>query len=114
MLDPIGFEEATMTPREPIVSINMSGIQVSGVGGLGLVAVAALMTYEFPEARWLVGFGAIGGALLACAIVAFRRHHISSSPSGDDPKILFRADAPAGSRPVPRRTLELRTRTVEP
>jgi hypothetical protein len=109
MLDPIGFEEETMTPREPIVSINMSGIQVSGVGGLGLVAVAALMTYEFPEARWLVGFGAIGGAALACAMVAFRRRHVSS-PSGDDPKILFRADAPAATRPGPRtRTLELRT-----
>jgi hypothetical protein len=99
-----------MTPREPIVSINMSGIQVSGVGGLGLVAVAALMTYEFPEARLLVGVGTIGGALLAWAMVVFRQHHVSSSPSGDDPKILFRADAPAASRPAPRtRTLELRT-----
>lgn len=106
----IGFQEETMTPREPIVSINMSGIQVSGVGGLGLVAVAALMTYQFPEARWLVGFGTIGGAVLAWAIVVFRRRHISSNPSGDDPKILFRADAPAATRPGPRtRTLELRT-----
>ena len=99
-----------MTPREPIVSINMSGIPVSGVGGLGMVAVAALMTYEFPEASWLMTFGAIGGVVLACAMVVFRRHHISSSPSGDDPKILFRADAPAATRPAPRtRTLELRT-----
>ena len=99
-----------MTPREPIVSINMSGIQVSGVGGLGLVAVAGLMTYTFPEASWLMAFGAAGGIVLACAMVAFRRHHIPSGPSGDDPKILFRADAPAATRPVPRtRTLELRT-----
>jgi hypothetical protein len=110
MLVSIGFQEGTMTPREPIVSINMSGIQVSGVGGLGLVAVAALMTYQFAEARWLVGCGAIGGAVLACAMVAFRRHHVSSRPSGDDPRILFRADVPAGTRPGPRtRTLELRT-----
>ena len=99
-----------MTPREPIVSINMSGIQVSGIGGLGLVAVAALMTYEFPEARWLVACGTIGGAVLACAMVVFRRHHIPSGPSGDDPKILFRADTSAAPRPGPRtRTLELRT-----
>jgi hypothetical protein len=103
-----------MTPREPPVSINMSGISVSGVGGLGLVAVAGLMTYQFPQARWIVAFGAIGGALLAYAMVVFRRHHISPGPSGDDPKILFRADAAAATRPAPRRTLELRTRTVEP
>lgn len=64
-----------MTPRDPIVSINMSGISVSGVGGLGLVAVAALMTYEFPQASWLVAFGAIGGVILACGMIAFRRHH---------------------------------------
>ena len=99
-----------MTPRERVVSINMSGIEVSGVGGLGLVAVAGLMAYEFPQASWLMAFGAIGGVILACAMVAFRRHHISSSPSGDDPKILFRADASAATRPAPRtRTLELRT-----
>jgi len=99
-----------MTPRDPIVSINMSGIQVSGLGGLGLVAVAGLMTYTFPQASWLMAFGAVGGVILACAMVVFRQHHISSSPSGDDPKILFRADAPSDTRPLPRtRTLELRT-----
>jgi O-antigen/teichoic acid export membrane protein len=81
-----------MTPREPFVSINMSGISVSGVGGLGLVAVAALMTYQFPQATWLVACGTMGGIVLGCAMVWFRRHHISSGPSGDDPKILFRAD----------------------
>ena len=98
-----------MAPQDRDVSINMSGISVSGVGGLGLVAVAGLMTYEFPQASWLVGFGAIGGVILACAMVVFRRHHISSSPSGDDPRILFRAEVPAAPRSVPRRTLEVRT-----
>ena len=99
-----------MTPPERGVSINMSGISVSGVGGLGLVAVAGLMTYQFPQAAWLVAFGAIGGVILACAMVLFRRHHVPSGPSGDDPTILFRADAPAASRPLTRiGTLELRT-----
>ena len=50
-----------MAPEDRDVSINMSGISVAGVGGLGLVAVAALMTYVFPQAWWLEVFGAAGG-----------------------------------------------------
>ena len=81
-----------MAPQERDVTINMSAISVSGVGGLGLVAAVALTTYVVPQAWWLVAFGAVGGMLLGLAIVAFRRQHVSSGPSGDDPKILFRAE----------------------
>ena len=96
-----------MAPQERDVTINMSAISVSGVGGLGLVAVVALTTYVMPQAWWLVAFGAIGGTVLGVAIVAFRRHHTASGPSGDDPTILFRAEAsspsPERSHAVPRR-----------
>jgi hypothetical protein len=85
--------------REDPVAINMSGISVSGVGGLGLVAVAALITWTFPQAWWLEVFGALGGTLLGIAIVAIRRFHVPSGPSGDDPRILFRAAA--REHPVP-------------
>lgn len=99
-----------MAPQDRDVSINMSGIPVSGIGGLGLVAVAGLITYVLPQAWWLVAFGAIGGVALGCAMVVFRRHHIPSGPGGDDPRILFRAEAPTPTRPVARtRTLELGT-----
>ena len=95
-----------MTPQERDVSINMSAISVSGVGGLGLVAAVALTAYVVPEAWWLVAFGIGGGVLLGAAIVAFRRHHVSSGPSGDDPTILFRAEEAttnrARSRTAPR------------
>ena len=80
-----------MTPRDRDVSINMSGISVAGVGGLGLVAVAALTTVVLPQAWWLVVFGAVGGALLGVALVVVGRHHTPSGPSGSDPAILFRA-----------------------
>jgi hypothetical protein len=96
------------------VSINMSGISVSGVGGLGLVAIAALTTYVLPQAWWLVAFGTGGGALVGLAIVTFRRHHVTRGPSGDDPTILFRAEAPHRSGPT-REPFEPRhLRTVEP
>src|SRR6266508_4595440 len=91
-----------MAPEERDVSINMSGIPVSGVGGLGLVAAAVLITYVLPQAWWLVAFGTVGGTVVGLSIVAFRRHHVSSGPSGDDPKILFRAEAaPSAERPRP-------------
>ena len=83
-----------MAPEDRDVNINMSGISVAGVGGLGLVAVAALMTYVLPQAWWLEVIGAAGGTLVGIAIVAFRRHHVSSGPSGDDPRILFREETP--------------------
>ena len=80
-----------MALREDAATINMSGISVSGVGGLGLVAMAALVAWILPQAWWLVAFGAAGGCLLGLAIVVFRRHHTPAGPSGDDPHILFRA-----------------------
>jgi sugar phosphate permease len=80
-----------MALREDAATINLSGISVSGVGGLGLVAIAALTTWVLPQAWWLVAFGAAGGCFLGLAIVVFRRHYTPPGPSGDDPHILFRA-----------------------
>jgi len=84
-------QEASVTERDRQVEINMSGIPVAGVGGLGLVAIAAMMTYVLPEAWLIVAFGAIGGVLLGVVLVLFgRRARPSSGPSGADPAILFR------------------------
>jgi hypothetical protein len=89
-----------MALREDAATINMSGISVSGVGGLGLVAMAALVTWMLPQAWWLVAFGAAGGCVLGLAIVTFRRHHTPAGPSGDDPYILFRATDDHSSKPA--------------
>jgi sugar phosphate permease len=107
----LGLREVRMTPLERDVSINMSGISVSGVGGLGLVAIAALTAYVLPQAWWLVAFGAAGGAVLGLAIVTFRRHHRAPGPSGDDPTILFRAEA--GAEPARRAFEHWHRRTQE-
>ena len=87
-----------MALREDPPTINMSGISVSGVGGLGLVAMAALTTWVLPQAWWLVAFGAAGGCFVGVAIVVFRRHHTPAGPSGDDPHILFRATTAPNTR----------------
>lgn len=82
-----------MTPSNRRVEINISGISVSGVGGLGMVAMAALVSIVMPAAWWTTVLGLTGGVLLAVALIAFRRNHVSREPSGDDPAILFRSEA---------------------
>jgi hypothetical protein len=81
-----------MTPDQRQVEINMSGIPVAGIGGLGLVAIAVLMTVVLPEAWWLLVMGVVGGVVLGALMVVVRRHYRTSGPSGDDPTILFRPE----------------------
>ncbi len=93
-----------MTPSDRRVEINISGIRVSGIGGLGLVAMAAVVSFNMPAAGVTTGLGLAGGLLLSVALIAYRRHHVSRGPSGDDPTILFRTEvappAPVGARPT--------------
>jgi hypothetical protein len=88
-----------MTPGQPGVEINMSGIPVNGIGGLGLVAGAVLMTVVLPAAWWLLVVGAAGGVILGAVMVVARRSQVSSGPSGDDPTILFRPEPVTGAEP---------------
>jgi hypothetical protein len=85
-----------MTPNQGSVEINMSGIPVKGIGGLGLVAVAVLMTVVLPAAWWLLVLGAAGGVMLGAVMALMRRHHSPRGPSGDDPTILFRPEPVKG------------------
>ncbi len=86
-----------MASDERSVEINMSGIPVAGVGGLGLVAMAAWVAIVMPEIRGTVVAGLSGGVVLAVVLVMARRHLKVRGPSGDDPKILFRDIPPEGA-----------------
>ena len=57
--------------------INISAIPVAGIGGAGLLIVALSMAAEFPEARWLLTGGVVGGILIALALVFAHRPHRS-------------------------------------
>ena len=109
-----------MEQDERPVSINISAVPVAGVGGLGLVAMAVVVSVFFPAIGWMMAAGAASGVVLALALVAFRRLRDSSGPSGDDPKILFRdLPAEAGShagahRQGPAPDCEPRTSNLEP
>jgi hypothetical protein len=80
-----------MSSDDQRAQINMSSIPVAGVGGLGLVAVALVMAFVFPEARWLLAAGLIGGAALAIVLVLARSHRDSRGGSSD-PHVLFRPE----------------------
>ena len=55
--------------------INIAHIRVAGVGGLGLVAMAALVAWYLPEIRIATAVAVLGGIVLAGALVAWRRTH---------------------------------------
>ena len=53
--------------------INISAIPVAGIGGAGLLVVALSMAAEFPEARWLLTAGLLGGICVAVALAFAHR-----------------------------------------
>jgi len=83
-------------PDRP-VQINMSGIPVAGVGGLGLVAMAVLVSVFMPAAWWTMVFGLAGGCALAVALIVVRRRIDARAPSGRDRSLLFSEPAGAAS-----------------
>jgi hypothetical protein len=57
------------------LSINASAIPVAGIGGFGMLAIAAIMAVEFPLVRWVGLLGAAGGVLVASTLILVRRGH---------------------------------------
>jgi hypothetical protein len=98
--------EVGMAQDERPVSINISSIPVAGIGGLGLVAMATVVSVFFPAIGWMMAAGVVGGLALAAVIVFARRRIKTRGPSGTDPVILFRDDAPVDpetpDRPITR------------
>jgi hypothetical protein len=77
---------ATFKPRpisEP-PQINMSRIEVHGSGGLGMLAIAALMAIALPEIRWFVLLSLACGAATGFALIRQRSRIGLSDPSDDD------------------------------
>ena len=53
-------------------NINISRIPVSGWGGLGLVAMAVVMSVALPQLRWVTVASLIGGAAIGLTLIAAR------------------------------------------
>lgn len=52
--------------------VSLSASPVSGVGGLGLVIFACLVTFVVPAAGWLLLGAALAGVVLGIVIIAWR------------------------------------------
>jgi hypothetical protein len=53
-------------------NIDVSKIPVSGWGGLGLVAMAVVMSFGQPQLRWPAAIALIGGGLIGLTLIAAR------------------------------------------
>ena len=65
--------------------INIASVRVAGVGGLGLVAVAAALAWSIPRIGQTILFGALLGVVLAAALILWRRRHGPMPTSGGRP-----------------------------
>lgn len=100
--------------RDPLSTdmINMASIKVAGVGGLGLVAMAAAVALDVPRIAQSVGAGMGLGTIGAIAVILWRRHSgvLPSSGRGMGANTTLaidlppdpRADAPADQPPSAR------------
>jgi hypothetical protein len=61
-----------MPEQTPSGDINISRIPASGLGGLGLVAMAAAIAWGLPQLRWLAFAALVGGAALGLTLIAVR------------------------------------------
>ena len=61
--------------NQPDGILNVSRIRVAGLGGLGMVAVAAAMALTIPAIGVSLGLGLVGGFLIAVALIPYRRAH---------------------------------------
>jgi hypothetical protein len=87
-----------MSYQDRRVEINISGIPVAGIGGLGLVAMAIVVAVNMEAAWWTMVAGLTGGVVLAVILVIARRHIKTKGPSGTDPTILFRIPPDGGGQ----------------
>lgn len=77
--------------------INMSRIRISGIGGLGMVAIAGVMAYALPEARGFVLGSLAGGCIMGILYIAYRRWVVPEPPHG--PTLMVATSSQPDTRP---------------
>ena len=88
-------------PEPSVDAINVSKIRVAGIGGLGLVAMAAVVAWAIPRSGFtlLLGIG-LGAALSAFLIVRRdRKGGLPSSGQRAGANVVLSIDDPIAPRP---------------
>ena len=65
--------ESRRLPTARVKTVNLTASPIQGIGGLGLVLLAALVCAVRPDAWWIVVSGAVGGVVLGAVLVLIRR-----------------------------------------
>jgi hypothetical protein len=81
----LGASLTSERPSSHPATINLSHIPVSGVGGLGLLAMSIALGLMFPGGRQLLGWGVVGAAVGATAFLVWRHLH-GGSPFAEHPE----------------------------
>jgi hypothetical protein len=76
-----------MTQEFSPVKINFASVNIVGVPGLMLVAVAVAIAFEFPQTRWLLLLGLAGGAVVAAVMIYTRSHRKPALPRVNFPAL---------------------------
>jgi len=83
-----GRPNRMLAPLDP-ATLNLSGIRVQGIGGLGLIAVVLLISFTMPAAWWLAATG-LGSGIVLGVFLIMRRRRLGLAGGGDDgPVTLF-------------------------
>ena len=79
-----GSSLAASAPSQPLSTdiINAASIKVAGIGGLGLVAMAATVALNVPRIGQTLAIGLILGLAMAAAMILSRRRNGSMPSSG--------------------------------
>ena len=85
-----GLGESLTSEREPTAAgtINIASIPVIGVGGLGLVAMAAFVAWYLPRGQEFMSLAIVGGAAGAAAAIVWRRARGESPFEADSGETL--------------------------
>lgn len=85
--------------------INMSHIRVSGVGGLGMVAMATVVAIFVPRIRLHMAIALLLGAALAGGLIVLRRRRgplgSNNHPGAHSPLLMHTPAAAASAEPAP-------------
>jgi hypothetical protein len=99
--------------------INMAHIRVAGIGGLGLVAMAATVAFNVPRIGQALAIAAVAGAALAAVLIAWRRKtgalpSTGARPGANTVLAIDASPAPDNQRPCDGRPLELKLQPALP
>jgi hypothetical protein len=75
------LEDATDAPDGlKLGMFNMSSVNPSGIGGLGLSVMAIIAALNYREGQYLLLAGLTGGIMIAAVMIRYRRTHDTTQP----------------------------------